>query len=95
MFFIDFFIGMEYYVWDAFSYFLNPLSILKELCDVKRKNAALQMQQFVGEEQNDLLDYLRSLQPEKVLFFSFPFLCYFSLIFKSISRNNIKWRLKD
>lgn len=25
------------------------------------------MQQFVGEEKNDLLDYLRSLQPEKVL----------------------------
>lgn len=24
------------------------------------------MQQFVGEEKNDLLDYLRSLQPEKV-----------------------------
>nr|CAN76353.1 hypothetical protein VITISV_008017 [Vitis vinifera] len=41
-------------------------SVKKELCEVKRKNAALQMQQFVGEEQNDLLDYLRSLQPEKV-----------------------------
>lgn len=24
------------------------------------------MQQFVGEEKNELLDYLRSLQPEKV-----------------------------
>lgn len=24
------------------------------------------MQQFVGEEKNDLLDYLRSLEPEKV-----------------------------
>lgn len=33
---------------------------------MKRKNTALQMQQFVGEEKNDLLDYLRSLQPEKV-----------------------------
>lgn len=33
---------------------------------MRRKNAALQMQQFVGEEKNDLLDYLRSLQPEKV-----------------------------
>ena len=31
------------------------------------KSAALQMQQFVGEEKNDLLDYLRSLQPEKVI----------------------------
>uniref|UniRef100_A0A2N9JAF1 Uncharacterized protein n=1 Tax=Fagus sylvatica TaxID=28930 RepID=A0A2N9JAF1_FAGSY len=36
-----------------------------ELREVKRKSAALQMQQFVGEEKNDLLDYLRSLQPEK------------------------------
>ncbi|GKV43217.1 hypothetical protein SLEP1_g50534 [Rubroshorea leprosula] len=40
--------------------------VKKELHEVKRKNAALQMQQFVGEEKNDLLDYLRSLQPEKV-----------------------------
>ncbi|KAK4563299.1 hypothetical protein RGQ29_005701 [Quercus rubra] len=40
-------------------------SIRKELHEVKRKSAALQMQQFVGEEKNDLLDYLRSLQPEK------------------------------
>lgn len=40
--------------------------LLKELREVKRKSAALQMQQFVGEEKNDLLDYLRSLQPEKV-----------------------------
>ena len=38
----------------------------QELHEVKRKNAALQMQQFVGEEKNELLDYLRSLQPEKV-----------------------------
>ena len=47
------------------------LLIWKELKEVKRKNAALQMQQFVGEEKNELLDYLRSLQPEKVeiLFF--------------------------
>ncbi|KAI9127674.1 hypothetical protein K1719_000667 [Acacia pycnantha] len=41
-------------------------SIKKELNEVKRKSAALQMQQFVGEEKNDLLDYLRSLQPEQV-----------------------------
>ncbi|KAJ0077086.1 hypothetical protein Patl1_35296 [Pistacia atlantica] len=41
-------------------------SAKKELCEVKRKSAALQMQQFVGEEKNDLLDYLRSLQPEKL-----------------------------
>ncbi|XP_019452467.1 PREDICTED: uncharacterized protein LOC109354429 isoform X1 [Lupinus angustifolius] len=41
-------------------------SMKKELRDVKRKSAALQMQQFVGEEKNDLLDYLRSLQPEQV-----------------------------
>ncbi|KAK9941955.1 hypothetical protein M0R45_007645 [Rubus argutus] len=47
-------------------------SVKKELHDVKRKSAALQMQQFVGEEKNDLLDYLRSLQPEKVAELSEP-----------------------
>lgn len=41
-------------------------SMKKELHEAKRKSAALQMQQFVGEEKNDLLDYLRSLQPEQV-----------------------------
>ncbi|CAJ2630470.1 unnamed protein product [Trifolium pratense] len=41
-------------------------SMKKELREVKRKSAALQMQQFVGEEKNDLLDYLRSLQPEQL-----------------------------
>ncbi|GLU09137.1 hypothetical protein SLE2022_260110 [Rubroshorea leprosula] len=46
--------------------------VKKELHEVKRKNAALQMQQFVGEEKNDLLDYLRSLQPEKVAELSEP-----------------------
>ncbi|GAB2291730.1 hypothetical protein Dimus_025979 [Dionaea muscipula] len=47
-------------------------SAKKELDEVKRKNAALQMQQFVGEEKNDLLVYLRSLQPEKVAELSEP-----------------------
>ncbi|PKA61005.1 hypothetical protein AXF42_Ash020813 [Apostasia shenzhenica] len=47
-------------------------SVEKELHEVKRKNSALQLQQFVGEEKNDLLDYLRSLQPEKVLELSEP-----------------------
>ncbi|XVE93462.1 hypothetical protein REPUB_Repub01dG0194900 [Reevesia pubescens] len=47
-------------------------SAKKELREVKRKNAALQMQRFVGEEKNDLLDYLRSLQPEKVAELSEP-----------------------
>ncbi|XVE66751.1 hypothetical protein DITRI_Ditri08aG0104700 [Diplodiscus trichospermus] len=47
-------------------------SVKEELREVKRKNAALQMQQFVGEEKNDLLDYLRSLQPEKVAELSEP-----------------------
>ncbi|KAL8160552.1 hypothetical protein V2J09_002089 [Rumex salicifolius] len=47
-------------------------SVKKELSGLKRKNAALQMQQFVGEEKNDLLDYLRSLQPEKVAELSQP-----------------------
>ncbi|CAN6685577.1 unnamed protein product [Malus baccata var. baccata] len=47
-------------------------SAKKELHEVKRKSAALQMQQFVGEEKNDLLDYLRSLQPEEVAELSEP-----------------------
>ncbi|KAF2321002.1 hypothetical protein GH714_032550 [Hevea brasiliensis] len=47
-------------------------SVKKELHEVKRKSAALQMQRFVGEEKNDLLDYLRSLQPEKVAELSEP-----------------------
>ncbi|XP_060962535.1 uncharacterized protein LOC133032567 isoform X1 [Cannabis sativa] len=47
-------------------------SAKKELHEVKRRTAALQMQQFVGEEKNDLLDYLRSLQPEKVAELSEP-----------------------
>ncbi|KAL6213311.1 hypothetical protein ACLB2K_012758 [Fragaria x ananassa] len=47
-------------------------SAKKELHDVKRKSAALQIQQFVGEERNDLLDYLRSLHPEKVAELSEP-----------------------
>ncbi|KAL2940654.1 50S ribosomal protein L1 [Bienertia sinuspersici] len=48
------------------------LATKKELREVKRKNAALQMQQLVGEEKNELLDYLRSLQPEKVAELSEP-----------------------
>lgn len=44
----------------------------KELHEAQRTNAALQIQQFVGDEQNDLLDYLRSLQPEKVAELSEP-----------------------
>ncbi|KAG1347887.1 putative TonB-dependent receptor [Cocos nucifera] len=47
-------------------------SVKRELHDIKRKNSALQMQHFVGEEKNDLLDYLRSLQPEKVAELSEP-----------------------
>ncbi|XP_010517924.1 PREDICTED: uncharacterized protein LOC104793279 isoform X2 [Camelina sativa] len=47
-------------------------SVKKELQEMRRKHAALQMQQFVGEEKNDLLDYLRSLQPEKVAELSEP-----------------------
>lgn len=48
----------------ALAYFI--FAALKELHEVRRRSAALQMQQFVGEEKNDLLDYLRSLLPEKV-----------------------------
>ncbi|KAJ8638393.1 hypothetical protein MRB53_012660 [Persea americana] len=55
---------------EAQEYIINLQSRLdsanNELLEIKRKNAALQMQHFVGEEKNDLLDYLRSLQPEKV-----------------------------
>ncbi|KAJ3685545.1 hypothetical protein LUZ61_014709 [Rhynchospora tenuis] len=47
-------------------------SMKKELHNLKRRNSALQMQQFVGEEKNDLLDYLRSLKPEKVAELSEP-----------------------
>lgn len=61
---------------EAQEYILNLQShlssIKEELHEVKRKSAALQMQQFVGEEKNDLLDYLRSLQPEKVAELSEP-----------------------
>ncbi|XP_059313939.1 uncharacterized protein LOC132064831 [Lycium ferocissimum] len=46
-------------------------SYKKELREVKRKSAALQMQQFVGEK-NELLDYLRSLLPEQVAELSEP-----------------------
>ncbi|XP_051137165.1 uncharacterized protein LOC127255593 [Andrographis paniculata] len=48
-------------------------SVKKELHEITKKSAALQMQQqFVGEEKNDLLDYLRSLKPEKVVELSEP-----------------------
>lgn len=51
------------------NFLRSCVNLLKELHEVKRKSEALQMQQFVGEEKNDLLDYLRSLQPEKVCWF--------------------------
>lgn len=61
---------------EAEKYFLYLKSCLssaqRELDDLRRKNAALQVQQFVGEEKNDLLDYLRSLEPEKVAELSEP-----------------------
>ncbi|GMJ09793.1 hypothetical protein HRI_004648500 [Hibiscus trionum] len=47
-------------------------SMKKELHEIKRKNAALQMQQIAGEEKNELLYYLRSLQPDKVAELSEP-----------------------
>lgn len=43
-----------------------------ELQESRLKNAALQMQNLAGEEKNDLLDYLRSLEPEKVAELSEP-----------------------
>lgn len=57
---------------------------------MKRKNTALQMQQFVGEEKNDLLDYLRSLQPEKVNNITYiPFKSAFLIIEKIL--NTYSW----
>ncbi|KAK8311983.1 hypothetical protein V6Z12_D01G009100 [Gossypium hirsutum] len=47
-------------------------SMKKELREIKGKNAALQMQQIAGEEKNDLLNYLRSLQPDKAAELSEP-----------------------
>eukprot|EP00252_Welwitschia_mirabilis_P023425 TRINITY_DN6607_c0_g1_i1.p1 TRINITY_DN6607_c0_g1~~TRINITY_DN6607_c0_g1_i1.p1 ORF type:complete len:416 (-),score=72.76 TRINITY_DN6607_c0_g1_i1:252-1499(-) len=44
----------------------------KELQESHIRIAALQMQNLVGEERNDLLDYLRSLDPEKVAELSEP-----------------------
>ena len=44
---------------------LNVVS-LQELEDRKRITSGLQVQTIVGEENNDLLDYLRSLSPDKV-----------------------------
>lgn len=48
--------------------------ILQELHELKKKNSSLQMQQFAGEEKNELLDYLRSLSPDTVC--SVSYLCF-------------------
>lgn len=47
-------------------------SVTKELEECKRINTALHVQSMVGEEKNDLLDYLRSLSPDKVAELSQP-----------------------
>ncbi|CAM8904295.1 unnamed protein product [Rhodiola kirilowii] len=47
-------------------------SLKKELHDVKRKNEAMHIRQLFGEEKNELLNYLRSLEPEKVAELSEP-----------------------
>lgn len=47
-------------------------SMEKELRELKRKNSSLQMQQFAGEEKNELLNYLRSLSPDTVIKLSEP-----------------------
>lgn len=46
--------------------------VSKELEDFKRISTGIQVQNMVGEEKNDLLDYLRSLAPEKVAELSQP-----------------------
>ncbi|CAK9873029.1 unnamed protein product [Sphagnum jensenii] len=48
------------------------LSTQKDLDDCKHSLTALEMEGMVGEEQNDLLDYLRSLEPDKVAELSQP-----------------------
>jgi hypothetical protein len=50
------------------------LSTQKDLDDCKHSLTALEMEGMVGEEQNDLLDYLRSLEPDKVCKLSNSFL---------------------
>lgn len=47
-------------------------SVSKELEECKLCNTGLQMQNIVGEEKNDLLDYLRALAPDKVAELSQP-----------------------
>lgn len=47
-------------------------SVTKELEECKQINTGLQVQSLVGEEKNDLLDYLRSLSPDKVAELSQP-----------------------
>ncbi|KAM3272448.1 hypothetical protein ACQJBY_042536 [Aegilops geniculata] len=47
-------------------------SMERELHELKKKNSSLQMQQYAGEEKNELLDYLRSLSPDTVIELSEP-----------------------
>lgn len=47
-------------------------SVTKELEECKHINTGLQVQSMVGEEKNDLLDYLRGLSPDKVAELSQP-----------------------
>jgi hypothetical protein len=44
----------------------------KDLADCKQALTAMEMEGIVGEEQNNLLDYLRSLEPDKVAELSQP-----------------------
>jgi hypothetical protein len=54
---------------------LNKVSyVVQDLDDCKHSLTALEMEGMVGEEQNDLLDYLRSLEPDKVCKLSSSFL---------------------
>jgi hypothetical protein len=39
---------------------------MQDLADCKQALTAMEMEGMVGEEQNNLLDYLRSLEPDKV-----------------------------
>uniref|UniRef100_A0ACD5Y6D6 Uncharacterized protein n=1 Tax=Avena sativa TaxID=4498 RepID=A0ACD5Y6D6_AVESA len=47
-------------------------SMEKELHELKRKNYSLQMQEFSGQDKNELLNYLRSLSPDMVMELSEP-----------------------
>ncbi|KAJ7531605.1 hypothetical protein O6H91_14G050500 [Diphasiastrum complanatum] len=59
---------------EAERYIRELQSRLMELESCKQAKTALEMEKIVGDEKNDLLDYLRSLAPDKVAELSRPIL---------------------